>query len=631
MQNIFQKNKGLLKHHKLFSLVALGLLATGCATNNEDSPLISSSLLAEDVSVEKVQNVGANLPDVENAAYTLEIIHMNDVHSYIDPLGVTLSTPSGQVRVRTGGSEAENAFIKARRLINPNLLVISAGDQIIGNAANYNMFEGRTDAALHALHGTDFYIYGNHEFDHGGEGLAKFVNAMTELAPKAVLLNSDVTVGPDNALKNAGTPDYIKEVNGKDIAFYGITTGQKIQKSSSPDPDMKFLNSVDVVNKLTEKNKEKTDIHVLVSHNGVLEDLDMIKKLNDVDIIVGGDSHSLFGPFTKYGLIEEAEYPITVTNASGKKACIVQANEYGKVIGDLQVSFDEDGNVLNCGGHAYMSLWADTAFYANSADEERDVGNIEAKGAILSLIAEDESPFILSKPNPEAYKALDLYRQQFMAGEKVLGTLGENLCTTRYPTDTCAIKNTTAIGGSESCQVIGKVFIEQLGKGKGIFLSNSGMFRVDLEKGQFTSSDLLGILPFGNKIVKIQLTGKEIDTMLNQVVAYVNSNVTGNDGGMPCGYGYAYSMRSSGEKPVYNVLVKNDNGEYQPIDYETTYDVFLSDYQLKGKDGYTLLKGKEIIGNKAKDAELIEIYLDSKKIFPKLPEEPTIREFIMNK
>ena len=84
---------------------------------------------------------------------------------------------------------------------------------------------------------------------------------------------------------------------------------------------------------------------MLLTHIGYENDLSLLAELDGVDIIVGGDSHSLLGegPVTLVGN-PVAPYPTMVGNT-----CVVQAWEYAHGFGMLDVSFD-DGVVTSCEG-----------------------------------------------------------------------------------------------------------------------------------------------------------------------------------------------------------------------------------------------------------------------------------------
>ena len=88
------------------------------------------------------------------------------------------------------------------------------------------------------------------------------------------------------------------------------------------------------------------------------EALDMAQGAG-VDVVVGGDSHTLLGPDTlkARGVGNPAgSYPTRLTDKDGKTVCVVQVWEYAQVVGELKVSFDERGDVQSCTGTPHVLI-----------------------------------------------------------------------------------------------------------------------------------------------------------------------------------------------------------------------------------------------------------------------------------
>ena len=610
MRNLRKPRISLLMRGVPAALAALALSSCSSVTGSLDGV----------TGFEKVSGISEGAaPD---AAYTLEILHVNDVHSNIDPVRISLRTGDGRtLRAAAGGPEALMSVIEARRKENPDLLMISAGDQITGNAANFDLFHGESDAVLHGIYRDDFYVLGNHEFDHGGKGIAAFVSFMKKHAPSAVFLNSDLSVGPESPMKDTGVRSAVREIGGRSVAFYGVTTPKKIEKSSAPDPDMTFTPAVETVNRLSAENSGKASIHVLVSHEGIEEDLGNAGKYNDIDIIVGGDSHSLCGGFGDYGLDGGCGYPAVLKNASGHLMCMVQANEYGKVIGDLLVSFDSGGNVISCSGRPFMPLDAAHAYFTDKGSEP---GDPEAVRAAESLIADAGSPFIRSMPEESVSERLGPWRRKIAEHDALLGTAPEDLCSTRQPTETCVIRNAPVPGGSEVCRAFGEMYLSASGSGSSICRGNSGGFRTDVERGPFTESSILSVTPFKNHIVRVRITGSELSALLSDAMRYISADMESRDGGIPCGCGFSYALSRSGSSLVSDVKIRLADGSYAPLEPAASYDVLVPDYIMRGKDGYDALGKKKPLEDFGTDADLVRKYLKEHGSLPRLSGEPAI-------
>ena len=74
-------------------------------------------------------------------------------------------------------------------------------------------------------------------------------------------------------------------------------------------------------------------------------DQQLAKSLTDVDVIIGGDSHTLLGPsnLSKYGMTPEGTYPTQLKNKDGDLVCVAQAWQYSYIVGELNVKFDNKG------------------------------------------------------------------------------------------------------------------------------------------------------------------------------------------------------------------------------------------------------------------------------------------------
>ena len=95
----------------------------------------------------------------------------------------------------------------------------------------------------------------------------------------------------------------------------------------------------DEVNKLTASGVNKI---ILLSHSGYDFDKAVAANTTGIDVIVGGHSNTFLSNTSKSA---EGPYPVMVGITA-----IVQAYAYGKILGELNVTFDEDGNIYKVTG-----------------------------------------------------------------------------------------------------------------------------------------------------------------------------------------------------------------------------------------------------------------------------------------
>ena len=205
------------------------------------------------------------------------------------------------------------------------------------------------------------------------------------------LLGANIVPHNESALLDQGVPPIGDHVvlsmsDGEQVGVIGITTVRKIMESSSPDPGTKILDEKETVKAqveaLTELGVNKI---VVMTHIGYQNDIDWIAGLDGVDVVVGGDSHTLLGD-DQTGMIAtpRGSYATVIEKADGTKACIVQAWEYAKTIGNLDVDFDDDGDVVSCIGSPVFPLDPDSVT-VRDADPRYDLSAQDAAALIASL------------------------------------------------------------------------------------------------------------------------------------------------------------------------------------------------------------------------------------------------------
>jgi len=137
-------------------------------------------------------------------------------------------------------------------------------------------------------------------------------------------------------------------------------------------------------------------------------------------------------------------------------------------------------------------------------------------------------------------------------------------------------------------------------------LVNGGSIRADLtyNPGPLTKRDVLSILPFNNPIVKIEITGKTLMEALEHGVA--RSREDNEPGRFPQVSRVNFKFDAS-KLPGQRVVEATVNGKH--IDPNAKYTMALSDFLVKGGDGYTMFKDAPLLiaADKAqKDSEVFE-------------------------
>ena len=174
--------------------------------------------------------------------------------------------------------------------------------------------------------GYDIRILGNRRFDNGMKELAK---RYKDVKAHRLSANYDFS-GTEN--QGMFDPYVIKKAGGKRIGFIGINVDPESLISKENIEGVKFKDVIKTANETAAflKDKKKCDLVVVVSHIGAVKendkatDYDLAKASRDIDIIIGGHSHTVIEPGNK------GKYPSVVENAAGRPVLIARTGNTAK-------------------------------------------------------------------------------------------------------------------------------------------------------------------------------------------------------------------------------------------------------------------------------------------------------------
>lgn len=542
----------------------------------------------------------------------LTILHVNDHHSRLDAETVNLS-------VRTAAGSRENVtfplggFARVAQAIDElsagsaNVLKLHAGDAITGDLY-YTITNGRADADLMNTVCFDAFTLGNHEFDSGDAGLKSFLDFLRAGTCRTPVLSANTSLTLNVSPLAQGSPSaYVQPAtivirDGQQIGIIGITVAGKTKNSSRPDASTTFANETQTAQaQIDAMRAGGVNKIVLLTHQGYAEDVAMARALSGVDVIVGGDSHTLLGPteLTTFAVTAPAgPYPTQVVNRDGKLVCVAQAWQYSWAVGNLKVRFDKSGDVTSCGGSPQILLGNPT---------RRATGSVALTDADRTAIAADLATQPALRVTAEAARAVTTlapYQQQRTAfGANVVGTAATNLCLRRVPGTKrdvtrskfadCNTGSFTSTHGGDMQQIVAQAFLEQ-GRtfgGVDIALQNAGGVRVDLDAGNVTVGNVYTVLPFRNVLVRLTMTGAEVKQTLEDAMTFLLAGA-GNTGTYP----YAASLRfridlnQPANNRVSNLEVKNAQDAWVALNPTATYRVITNDFVADGGDGWVTLR-----------------------------------------
>ncbi|WP_187275698.1 NAD nucleotidase [Parahaliea aestuarii] len=543
-------------------------------------------------------------PEPSGQAIDLTLLHLNDHHSHIaaesfgfDATGLNLATtteagePVQEVDVSYGGFPMLVTLFNELAANAEHVIKLHAGDAVTGTLY-YSLFNGRADAEVMNQICFDAFALGNHEFDDGDAGLANFLDFLNSGACETPTLAANVVPGPDSAIAEGYIEPYtIVERGGEQIGIIGIDIAGKTKNSSRPDEGTEFLDETETaqqfIDELTDMGVNKI---VLLTHYGYQNDLALAQNLTGVDVIVGGDSHSLLGDdtFASLGFNPVGEYPTLTTDTDGNTVCVVQAWEYAHLLGQLEVSFDAEGVVTSCNGMPVMPV-ADSFSFEFNDDETRTLGGNDALAVRNALEAEDE--IAITMEDATTVQLLAGFNEEVAVLEQtIIGSVAEDICLERFPNEgrssLCDISATYNMG-SDISNIVAKAFMTVTPTAD-IGIQNGGGVRVDVAAGDFTIADAFTLLPFSNTLVTLEMTGQEVIDVLEDALANALDD-GGSTGSYPYASGLRYAVDASqpfGSR-VSNVEVNpRVAGDWMPIDVAAVYTVVTNDFIASGQDGY---------------------------------------------
>ena len=384
---------------------------------------------------------GALLAPADN----LVILHTNATHSQLDPNDNDL-----------GGILRRKVLVDSVRAEQPNVLLIDCGDMVQGTLY-FSIYKGEAEREMMNNLGYDIQILGNHEFDNGIEPLA---HEWSLLNADKITSNYDLR---DTPLDTIFKPYTIKEFAGKRIGFLAINLDPKGMIADFNTGGLKYLDGIKAANSIAWylKHVERVDEVIALTHVGydsanppTPSDRDLAQASEDIDIIIGGHSHTTIDP----AAAKTPEY--YVKNAAGDPVLVVQTGSKGLYLGEITLDLDS----------------MRPSYRLIPVDSRLD-----------------------NRIDPEAAALLAKYRKgvDALKMEKI-GKMAQEM-----PHGSHLIVNWVADVMLEK----GK---ELTDRNVDVALVNKGGIRRGLPAGHITKEHILTMLPFDNKLVVMEIKGSDL-------------------------------------------------------------------------------------------------------------------------
>ena len=465
------------------------------------------------------------------ADYSLTILHTNDFHDRFEPISAYDSTcaPEDNEAGECFGGIARmiTAVEEAREGAEQDVLLLDAGDQFQGSLF-FTEYGGELAAEFMNQLEYDAMAVGNHEFDNGPEGLAEFL----DLAEFPVL-SANIDVSQNNLLADRVDDSAVLEVGDQQIGVISVLA-EDTPETSSPGDTVIFSPAVEAaqaeIDRLTEEGVNKI---VLLTHVGITADKRLAEELTGVDLIIGGHSHTLLGDMEG----AEGPYPTVVNDVP-----IFTAYAYGKYLGEIDVTFDDEGNVTEISGQPRL-------LDASVAEDEEAKARIE-----------------------EVAQPLEELRQEVVAES------------------TGPIEGSREVCRAQECEMgnlVADAMLDRVAdQGVQVAIANGGGLRASIDEGEVTMGEVLTVLPFQNTLSTFEVTGQTLIDALENGASQMEEGA----GRFAQVAGMSYTVDPSAEvgSRISEVMV---GGE--PIDPEATYGAVSNNYVRNGGDGYAMFVDAE--------------------------------------
>uniref|UniRef100_A0A1B6E0N6 5'-nucleotidase n=1 Tax=Clastoptera arizonana TaxID=38151 RepID=A0A1B6E0N6_9HEMI len=488
----------------------------------------------------------------------LTVLHTNDMHSHFEQTSATSGTClnenscyGGFARIRT----AVNLLIKKGLDQNRTSIFLNAGDSFQGTPY-YTNFKWEVVADIMNIMGFDVMSLGNHEFDDGVSGLIPYINNLTT---PVVACNLDLS--KVSGLISTKLPkSQILQINGTRIGVIGYLTPETMTLSSTGNVQI-FEEIASIQKEATRLTLDGVKFLIALGHSGYSVDQIIAEKIPEIDLVVGGHSHTFLYTGTPPLAIDipEGPYPTTVVQSTGKRVPVVQAYAFTKYLGYIELDIDDDGNLISYGGSPIL---LDNTY---AQDQEVLQQLLPWKNKLQNIIHEKigKTRIMLDQEN----RACRLY-------ECNIG----NLIADAF-VDFNAL-NYTGTGWTDAA--IGLI------QGGGIRSS----INVSDNNGTIETQDLMLTLPFNTNMTKLILSGTDLLRVLEHSVHRYEETITGHVGEFlqVSGLKVVYNLSAQPYERVVDVQVLCANcsvSKYSPLDLNATYGVLVPVYLVNGGDGYT--------------------------------------------
>jgi 5'-nucleotidase len=511
-------------------------------------------------------------------ALDIHLVALNDFHGNLEASKYTYTDAAGNSQtLRAGGVDTLGAALQAWRHEDQDLLFVAAGDLVGASPALSSMWADEPSIEALNLLGLAASSLGNHEFDAGRKELLRQQNGgcdsprpakACQLEPgfggaKYSYLAANVT---DSATgKPLVAPFRIADVKGVKVGLVGaVLQGTASVAVGSAIAGLSFADEADSINQaIPLMRAQGAKVFVVLIHEGGHTDEAPDKA----------DCSQLQGAIV--GIVKRLDPAIRLVITGHS-----HTGYLCKVDGRVVTQADSAGHLLS-----RITLKVDPASGTVQAIEARNVvmkpGEYAADPKVSAFLAQVKERSRAALARPVARLGAPVIEARANAsGESPLGDLIAD----------AALAATRA-------------------QGVQVAFMNTGGIRKDLEAGKdltATYGQAQAVLPFGNTLVLMDLTGAQIRALLEQQWARPAAS---EESVLQVSQGFAYrwdSTQPKGQRIVPGSVTLNG----APLEDAKTYRVGANNFLAEGGDNFPeFAKGKNRDDTRLRDLDMLIDYL----------------------
>lgn len=518
-----------------------------------------------------------DIPQSDN--FSLQILHFNDIHSS-ESFNIEITAADTNTAASAGGWPR---FIQAvsSTETSPYKEIIFAGDVFQQGYPLFTYTNGRYDYDMLCRVSPTIITLGNHELYETDTGVLNsffdyIIQGKNNCSFDIVLAN----VKFDNeTIQNEIKPYIIKEYGQNKAAYFGLTTNEtgmnNIKGMQIYDP---YETAKEIISQLKNAGINKI---ISVTHLGIEQDKKLAEMFPDIDLIVGGHTHTVLGDYSALNIKSyDKNYPVKVNNGL---SYIVTAGYQGIILGNINVSFNKDGQISLNESKPKMLL---NPFDNSSLNDE---------------ISRYDS-FLLIEENTDALTEIEnIYSSISLDMNKPVGETLDTLYTLKANPDYDYNDHYASSLGSVLSKSLYKAAQTLNYKVDAAFI-NTGSLRVNIPKGTITYGLINQAAPYANDLYFVEIYGKDIITYAE---TYISELVTLNNiNSFPCMYGTSFKYDAANLKLTEKKILVNN--QLKDIDENKIYNIVISSY---------LYENTDVFKNNALSAEKLnmkdkEVYTD---------------------